>query len=60
MFSEYSRHAELCVQGWIGRYDDQPISHGEGLAIILSTAGFQGWKGSFEVEMLITFCLPVV
>lgn len=44
----------------MGNPYDQPTSHGEGIAHILKTATSQHWSETFEIEMMLALCIPVV
>ena len=44
----------------MGNPYEQATSHGEGIAYILKTAITQHWQDSFEVEMMLALCIPVV
>lgn len=44
----------------MGNPDDSPTSHGEGIAHILKQGSAERWKEAFEVEMMMTLCVPVV
>ncbi|CAM1501208.1 Fc.00g103700.m01.CDS01 [Cosmosporella sp. VM-42] len=50
----------MICQGWMGRHDDQVASHGEGIAYILKNDSSHTWRENFEVEVLITLCVPVI
>ncbi|KAF7558065.1 hypothetical protein G7046_g5878 [Stylonectria norvegica] len=50
----------MITQGWMGRQTSQSTSHGEGIAKILRATMDQKWESAFEVEMLVTLCVPVI
>ncbi|KAI5458986.1 hypothetical protein BGZ63DRAFT_269631 [Mariannaea sp. PMI_226] len=51
----------MVAQGWIGRPENMQVaSHAEGLAHLLKAMASQDWHGNFEMEMLVTMCVPVV
>jgi len=39
---------------------DENTDHGEVLIYLLNAAAAQEWKGSFEKELLVTLCVPLV
>ncbi|PLB52103.1 hypothetical protein P170DRAFT_377587 [Aspergillus steynii IBT 23096] len=50
----------MICQSWLGKQDDNYVSHGEAMAHLLSMAVTQDWKGGFIKEMLLTFSVPVI
>ncbi|KAI9041470.1 Zn(II)2Cys6 transcription factor domain-containing protein [Aspergillus affinis] len=50
----------MICQSWLGKQDDNYVSHGEAMAHLLSMAVTQDWQGGFLKEMLLTFSVPVI
>ncbi|KAH7372138.1 hypothetical protein BKA64DRAFT_689172 [Cadophora sp. MPI-SDFR-AT-0126] len=49
----------MVCQGWVGDKDDC-TSHGEAFAYLLSTVQPQDFQATFEDELLMTLCVPVI
>ncbi|KAK1149036.1 hypothetical protein N8T08_007713 [Aspergillus melleus] len=50
----------MICQSWLGKQEDNYVSHGEAMAHLLSMAVTQNWQGGFIKEMLLTFSVPVI
>lgn len=48
------------AQGWLGSQQDRYITHGEGIVYLLKIGATQKWRDFFEIQMLLTLCVPVV
>lgn len=46
-------------QTWMAQRGENP-DHGEVLIYLLNAAAAQEWTGSFETELLVTLCVPLV
>lgn len=51
---------ELICQSWLGKHDDSLTSHSEAIAHLLRAAALHEWNSTFEMEMVITLCVPIV
>ncbi|KAJ5349574.1 hypothetical protein N7541_007301 [Penicillium brevicompactum] len=47
-------------QSWLGKVDDTLTSHSEAIACILKASSLGEWKSHFEMEMVITLCIPII
>ncbi|KXG52468.1 uncharacterized protein PGRI_087520 [Penicillium griseofulvum] len=45
---------------WLGGYDDSLTSHTEAIAHLLRAAALHEWTNPFEMEMVITLCVPII
>ncbi|CAI7643341.1 unnamed protein product [Penicillium glandicola] len=47
-------------KSWLGKHDDSLTSHSEAIAHLLRAAALHEWKSTFEMEMVITLCVPII
>ncbi|CAP85504.1 hypothetical protein EN45_059800 [Penicillium chrysogenum] len=47
-------------QSWLGKHDDSLTSHSEAIAHLLRAAALHEWKSTFEMELVITLCVPII
>ncbi|KAJ5150408.1 uncharacterized protein N7500_010597 [Penicillium coprophilum] len=47
-------------QSWLGKHDDSLTGHSEAIAHLLRAAALHEWTGNFEMEMVITLCVPII
>ncbi|KAJ5373710.1 hypothetical protein N7517_005716 [Penicillium concentricum] len=47
-------------QSWLGKHDDSLTSHSEAIAHLLRAARLNEWTSTFEMEMVITLCVPII
>ncbi|KAF2423717.1 hypothetical protein EJ08DRAFT_672424 [Tothia fuscella] len=50
----------IICQTWIGKRDDHKLSHGEVVAHLLNSTSPQDWRGDFEIQLLVTLCVPLL
>ncbi|KAK7408714.1 hypothetical protein QQX98_009130 [Neonectria punicea] len=50
----------MVVQGWIGTKEEDGRTHAEGLACLLQATAGHKWQGAFEMEIIVTMCVPVI
>ncbi|KAK0105065.1 hypothetical protein ONS95_004570 [Cadophora gregata] len=53
------QNTDETLQGWVGEKDDC-TSHGEAFAYLLSNVKPQDFQATFEDELLMTLCVPVI
>ncbi|TGO22442.1 hypothetical protein BPAE_0168g00130 [Botrytis paeoniae] len=49
----------MICQTWMAHGDDN-ANHGEILIYLLNAAAAQHWQGTFEAELLVTLCVPLI
>ncbi|KAF5877158.1 putative transcription factor cys6 protein [Botrytis fragariae] len=49
----------MICQTWMAHGDDN-ANHGEILVYLLNAAAAQNWQGTFEAELLVTLCVPLI
>ncbi|KAJ6179022.1 hypothetical protein N7519_009483 [Penicillium mononematosum] len=49
-----------CHKSWLGKHDDSITSHSEAIAHLLRAAALREWKSTFEMELVITLCVPII
>ncbi|KAF7929749.1 hypothetical protein EAE99_004653 [Botrytis elliptica] len=49
----------MICQTWMAHGDDN-ANHGEILIYLLNAAAAQNWQGTFEAELLVTLCVPLI
>ncbi|KAA8568882.1 hypothetical protein EYC84_007861 [Monilinia fructicola] len=49
----------MICQTWMAQRGENP-DHGEVLIYLLNAAAAQEWTGSFETELLVTLCVPLI
>ncbi|KAF7955585.1 hypothetical protein EAE96_004511 [Botrytis aclada] len=49
----------MICQTWMAQGDDN-ANHGEILIYLLNAAAAQNWQGTFEAELLVTLCVPLI
>ncbi|OGE47063.1 hypothetical protein PENARI_c069G08464 [Penicillium arizonense] len=47
-------------QSWLGKYDDSLTGHAEAISHLLKAAPLHEWNSRFELEMVLTMCIPVI
>ncbi|CAG8017805.1 unnamed protein product [Penicillium olsonii] len=47
-------------QSWLGKVDDSLTSHSEAIACLLKASSLGEWRSHFEMEMVITLCVPII
>ncbi|KAJ5084176.1 hypothetical protein NUU61_008755 [Penicillium alfredii] len=50
----------IICQGWLGKADGNCPSHGQAIAHLLRAAVLREWTSTFEADMVLTLCLPVI
>ncbi|KAJ5214764.1 hypothetical protein N7449_001933 [Penicillium cf. viridicatum] len=50
----------IICQSWLGKHDDSLTSHSEAIAHLLTAAALHEWNSTFEMEMVITLCVPII
>ncbi|KAJ9483284.1 hypothetical protein VN97_g10119 [Penicillium thymicola] len=50
----------IICQSWLGKHDDSLTSHSEAIAHLLRAAAVHEWNSTFEMEMVITLCVPII
>ncbi|KAJ5501874.1 hypothetical protein N7463_004748 [Penicillium fimorum] len=50
----------IICQSWLGKHDDSLTSHSEAIAHLLRAAALHEWTSTFEMEMVITLCVPII
>ncbi|CAI7594455.1 unnamed protein product [Penicillium discolor] len=50
----------IICQSWLGKHDDSLTSHSEAIAHLLRAAALHEWNSTFEMEMVITLCVPII
>ncbi|TGO36004.1 hypothetical protein BHYA_0138g00170 [Botrytis hyacinthi] len=49
----------MICQTWMAHGDDN-ANHGEILIYLLNAAAAQNWQGTFEADLLVTLCVPLI
>ncbi|KAF7943633.1 uncharacterized protein EAE97_005704 [Botrytis byssoidea] len=49
----------MICQNWMADGDDN-ANHGEILIYLLNAAAAQNWQGTFEADLLVTLCVPLI